>query len=205
MKLTERVNVRQHIITLSGCGNCHVLTLSANKRSASNSRSLLASLTFRAGTPFFLTNPVQQHTGTKTLLLVETLSPINGELGPLSPVLVVAPVLWVATLPDYFLPHRWNHAHILTRSRWSWQSRVSMKINFTNGFNWSISTSLIYYPWHTWHMCLERASRFEKKDGLYWFGHMIIKNPEYQNWVVRGLWENWFWQNASPKKVARNG
>ena len=50
--------------------------------SAGNSRSLLASLTFRAGTPFFLTNPVQQHTGTKTLLLVETLSPINGELGP---------------------------------------------------------------------------------------------------------------------------
>ena len=118
---------------------------------------------FQSRNTFFLTNPVQQHTGTKTLLLVETLSPINGELGPLSPVLVVAPVLCVPTLPDYFLPHRWNHAHILTRSRWSWQSRVSMKINFTNGFNWSISTSLIYYPWHTWHMWLERASRFEKK------------------------------------------
>ena len=131
--------------------------------SAGNSRSLLASLTFRAGRTFFLTNPFQLNTGTKTLLLVETLSPINGELGPLSPVLVVAPVLWVATLPDYFLPHRWNHAHILTRSRWSWQSRVSMKINFTNGFNLLISTYLIYYPWHTWHMWLERASRFEKK------------------------------------------
>ena len=31
---------------------------------------------------FFLTNPSQLNTGTKTLLLVETLSPINGELGP---------------------------------------------------------------------------------------------------------------------------
>ena len=145
MKLTERVTVRQHIITLSGCGNYHVLTLSANKRTW-----VLA--TVEAFWPhwlsepehLFLTNPVQQHTGTKTLLLVETLSPINGELGPLSPVLVVAPVLWVATLPDYFLPHRWNHAHILTRSRWSWQSRVSMKINFTNGFNWLISTYFWY-------------------------------------------------------------
>ena len=82
MKLTERLTVRQHIITLSGCGNCHVLTLSANKRSASNSRSLLASLTSEPEDLFFLTNPFQLNTGTKTLLLVETLSPINGELGP---------------------------------------------------------------------------------------------------------------------------
>ena len=31
---------------------------------------------------FFWQNPFQLNTGTKTLLLVETLSPINGELGP---------------------------------------------------------------------------------------------------------------------------
>ena len=81
MKLTGRLTVRQHIITLSGCGNCHVLTLSANKRSASNSQSLLTSLASEPEDPF-LTNPFQLNTGTKTLLLVETLSPINGELGP---------------------------------------------------------------------------------------------------------------------------
>ena len=37
---------------------------------------------FQSRNTFFLTNPVQQHTGTKALLLLETLSPINGELGP---------------------------------------------------------------------------------------------------------------------------
>ena len=37
---------------------------------------------FQSRKTFFLTSPFQLNTGTKTLLLVETLSPINGELGP---------------------------------------------------------------------------------------------------------------------------